>query len=109
MGVVPWKHRFSGDIEMYRSRQRRKAEVAQKVRALEEQVATIEGAHATSQQQPLEARSVAQLETSSIGSQRRFNRTPSRRSRGNGCETLPRGRHRREDPLASFYFRSGKN
>src|SRR6185312_12467972 len=46
MGVVPWKHGFSGDIEMYRSRQRRKAEVAQKVRALEEQVATIEGAHA---------------------------------------------------------------
>ena len=29
------KHGFSGDIETYRSRQRRKAEVAEKVRALE--------------------------------------------------------------------------
>ena len=35
MGVVPWKHGFSGDIETYRSWQRRKAEVAEKVRALE--------------------------------------------------------------------------
>ena len=43
MGVVPWKHGFSGDIETYRSRQRRKAEVAEKVRALEERVASIEG------------------------------------------------------------------
>ena len=51
MGVVPWKHGFSGDIETYQSRQRRKAEVAEKVRALEERVASIEGAlNATSQQ-----------------------------------------------------------
>ena len=48
MGVVPWKHGFSGDIETYRSRQRRKAEVAEKMRALEERVASIEGALATS-------------------------------------------------------------
>ena len=72
MGVVPWKHGFSGDIETYRSRQRRKAEVAEKVHALEERVASIEGElNATSQQQPPEARSTAQLETSPVGSQRR--------------------------------------
>ena len=57
--------------EMYRSRQRRKAEVAEKVRALEERVASIEGALTASQQQPPEARSTAQLETSPVGSQRR--------------------------------------
>ena len=68
MGVVPWKHGFSGDIEMYRSRQRKKAEVAEKVRALEEQVASIEGALTASQQQPPEARSTAQLETSPVDS-----------------------------------------
>ena len=50
MGVVPWKHGFSGDIETYRSRQRRKAKVAEKVRALEERVASIEGALTASQQ-----------------------------------------------------------
>ena len=99
MRVVPWKHGFSADIETYRSRQRRKAEVAEKVRALEEQVALIEGALIASQQQPPEARSMAQLETSPISSQCRFNRTPSRRSRGKGCGTLPHGRHHREDPL----------
>ena len=99
MCVVPWKHGFSGDIETYRSRQRRKAEVAEKVRALEERVASIEGALTASQQQPPEARSTAQLETSPVGSQRRFNGTPNRRSRGNGCGTLHRGRHRREDLL----------
>ena len=71
MGVVPWKHGFSGDIETYRSRQRRKAEVAEKVRALEERVASIEGTLATSQQQPPDARSTAQLETSPVGSHRR--------------------------------------
>ena len=49
MGVVPWKHGFSGDIETYRSRRRRKGEVAEKVCALEERVASIEGAIATSQ------------------------------------------------------------
>jgi len=72
MGVVPWKHGFSGDIETYRSRHRRKAEVAKKMRALEERVASIEGALATSQQQPPEARSMAQLEPSPVGSQRRI-------------------------------------
>ena len=59
MGVVPWKHGFSGDIETYRSRQRRNAEVAENVRALEERVASIEGALTASQQQPPEARSTA--------------------------------------------------
>ena len=71
MGVVPWKHGFSGNIETYRSRQRKKTEVAEKVRALEERVASIEGAIATSQQHPTEARLTAQLETSPVGSQRR--------------------------------------
>ena len=69
MGVVPWKHGFSGDIETYRSRYRRKAEVGEKVRALEERVASIEGALTASQQQPPEVRSTAQLETSPVGSQ----------------------------------------
>ena len=41
MGVVLWKHGFSGDIETYRSRQRRKAEVVEKMRALEEWIASI--------------------------------------------------------------------
>ena len=70
MGVVPWKHGFSADIETYRSQHRRKAVEAEKMRALEEQVASIEGACVTSQQQPPEARSTAQLETSPVGSQR---------------------------------------
>jgi len=48
MGVVPWKHGFSADKETYRSRHRRKAEVAEKMRALEERVASIEGALAAS-------------------------------------------------------------
>ena len=52
MGTVPWKHGFSGDIETYRSRQRKKAEVAEKVRALEERVASIEGALTASHQKP---------------------------------------------------------
>ena len=59
MGVVPWKHGFSGDIETYRSRHRRKAEVAEKMRALEERVASIEGAIAASQHQQPKARSTA--------------------------------------------------
>src|SRR6185295_13923589 len=71
MGVVPWKHGFSGDIETYQSRHRRKAEVAEKMRALEERVASIEAAIAASQHQQPEARSMAQLETSLVGSQRR--------------------------------------
>ena len=91
MGIVPWKHGFNGDIETYRSRQRRKTVKAKKMHALEERVAFIEGPLVASQQQPPEARSMAQLETSPVGSQRRFNGTPSRRSRGNGCETLPHG------------------
>ena len=49
MGVVPWKHGFSGDIETYRSGQRRKAEVVEKVRTLEERVASIKGALTSSQ------------------------------------------------------------
>jgi hypothetical protein len=47
MGVVPWKYGFNGDIETYRSRCRRKAEQEEKMHALEEQVASIEGAMAT--------------------------------------------------------------
>ena len=41
------------------------------MRALEEQVASIEGALTASQQQPPEARSTTQLETSPVGLQRR--------------------------------------
>jgi hypothetical protein len=44
MVVVPWKHGFSADIETYQSRQKRKAEQEEKMRALEERVASIEGA-----------------------------------------------------------------
>jgi hypothetical protein len=51
MGIVPWKHGFSGDIETYRSRCRRKAEQQEKMRALEERVASIEGVMAASQRQ----------------------------------------------------------
>ena len=35
MGVVPWKHGFSADIESYRSRSRKKAEQEDKMCALE--------------------------------------------------------------------------
>jgi hypothetical protein len=49
MGVVPWKHGFSADINTYRSRCRRKAEQEEKMRALEERVALIEGSMAASQ------------------------------------------------------------
>ena len=69
MGVVPWKYGFSADLDTYRSRARKKAEQADKMRALEEQVAAVEGALAASQQQQ-DARSVAHLD-SSPGSQRR--------------------------------------
>ena len=69
MGVVPWRHGFSADLDTYRSRARKKAEQADKMRALEEQVAAVEGALAASQQQQ-DARSVAHLD-SSPGSQRR--------------------------------------
>jgi hypothetical protein len=51
MGVVPWKLGFSGDIETYQSRCRRKAEQEEKVCALEERVASIEGALAASHRQ----------------------------------------------------------
>ena len=43
------------------------------MRALEERVASIEDAIAASQQQQPKARSMAQLETSPVGSQRRSN------------------------------------
>jgi hypothetical protein len=36
MGVLPWKHSFSADIDTYRSRCRRKAKQEEKMRALEE-------------------------------------------------------------------------
>jgi hypothetical protein len=67
MGIVPWKHGFSGDIETYRSRCRRKAEQEEHMCALEERVASIEGAMVASQQQQ-EAPSAANME-SSPGSQ----------------------------------------
>jgi hypothetical protein len=35
MGVLPWKHGFSADIDTYRSRCRRKAEQEEKLHALE--------------------------------------------------------------------------
>jgi hypothetical protein len=68
MGVVPWKHGFRADIETYRSRCRRKAEQEEKMHALEERVASIEGAMAASQRQQ-EAPSVPNMERSP-GSQR---------------------------------------
>ena len=42
LGVVPWKHGFSEDLENYRSRSRSKAEQAEQMRALEERVAATE-------------------------------------------------------------------
>jgi len=51
MGIVPWKHDFNVDLDTYRSRARKKAEQEEKMRALEERVASIEGAIAASQQQ----------------------------------------------------------
>ena len=69
MGIVPWKHGFSADLDTYRSRAKNKAENKEKMRALEEWVAAVEGALAASQQQQ-DARSVAHLD-SSPGSQRR--------------------------------------
>ena len=48
MGVVPWKHGFSADIETYRRRSRKKGEQEDKMCALEEQIASIEGAMAAS-------------------------------------------------------------
>ena len=64
MGVVPWKHGFSADIETCRSRSRKKSEQEDKMRALEQKIASIEGAMAASQQQQEEARSAAHLESS---------------------------------------------
>jgi hypothetical protein len=49
MGLVPWKHGFSADIKTYGSRCRRKAEQEEKMRALEERVASIERAMVASQ------------------------------------------------------------
>ena len=71
MGVVPWKHGFSADIETYQSRYRKKAEQEDKMRALEQRIASIEGVMAASSQaHQQEARSAAKLE-SSPGSQHR--------------------------------------
>ena len=70
MGVVPWKHGFSADIETYQSRSKMKTEQEDKMRALEQRIALIEGAMAgSSQAHQQEARSAANLE-SSPGSQR---------------------------------------
>jgi hypothetical protein len=66
MGVVPWKHVFSADLDTYRSRARKKAEQEDKMHALEERVAAVEGALAVSHQQQ-DARSVANWD-SSLGS-----------------------------------------
>ena len=41
MGVVPWKHGFSADIEIYRSRSRMTAEQEDKMHALEQRIASI--------------------------------------------------------------------
>ena len=67
MGIVPWKHGFSADLDTYRSQARKKAEQADKMHALEEWVAAVEGALAASNQQQ-DARSAAHLD-SSPGSQ----------------------------------------
>ena len=69
MGIVPWKHGFSADLDTYRSRAKNKAENEEKMRALEEWVAAVEGSLAASNQQQ-DARSAAHLD-SSPGSQRR--------------------------------------
>ena len=50
MGVVPWKHGFSADTETYRSRSRKKAEQEDKMCALEQRIASTEGAMASSSQ-----------------------------------------------------------
>lgn len=42
LGVVPWKHGFSEDLETYRSRCRSKAEQDEKFRALEERLSATE-------------------------------------------------------------------
>src|SRR6185312_13178464 len=42
MGVVPWKHGFSADIETYRSRSKKKAEQEDKMHALEQRITLIE-------------------------------------------------------------------
>ena len=39
LGVVPWKHGFSEDLETYRSQSRSKAEQAEQMRTLEERIA----------------------------------------------------------------------
>ncbi|RLN24396.1 hypothetical protein C2845_PM07G09580 [Panicum miliaceum] len=70
MGMVPWKHGFSADIETYRSRCRRKAEQEEKMRALEERLASIEGVLTASQRQQ-EAPSATNQESRPAGSQRR--------------------------------------
>ena len=42
LGVVPWKHGFSEDLETYRSQSRSKAEQAKKMRTFEERIAATE-------------------------------------------------------------------
>jgi len=39
LGVVPWKHGFSEDLDTYRSQRRSKAEQAEQMRTLEERIA----------------------------------------------------------------------
>jgi len=63
MGVVPWKHDFSADLDTYRSRAKNKAENEEKMRALEESVTAVEGALAASNQQQ-DARSAVHLDSS---------------------------------------------
>ena len=71
MGVVPWKHGFSADIETYQRRSRKMAKQEDKMHALEQRIASIEGVIAgSSQEHQQEARLAANLE-SSPGSQRR--------------------------------------
>ena len=104
MGVIPWKHGFSADIETYRCRSRMKAEHEDKMRVLKERVASIEGAMAASQQQQPKARLVAHLETSP-GSQRHSSVASTEHPAADRVKMVadnpqhyPRRRHQREDP-----------
>jgi hypothetical protein len=62
---LQWRHRYISKPT------KKKVEAAEKLCALKERVASIEGAIASNQQQYPEARSMAQLETSPVGLQRR--------------------------------------
>ena len=91
MGIVPWKHGFSADLDTYRSRAKKKAEQADKMRALEERVVAVEGVLAASHQQQ-DARSVAHLD-SSPGSQRHSSIASTEQPAGGPTEVVANEPH----------------